>query len=148
MWLISSWDQDPCTRVQQSLRRSNRWYPTAEVTSPVWTFEPSRPICFDNIFDRPPAYRTAGINLSFQLEPAVVAQAHMSAGVDNCVDLLVKANGAFSVFSCRGQFWGSESRRGGRTERRAGSSHWRKKQENICGYFKKEQTWVHADRYL
>lgn len=88
--------------------------------------EPSRPICFDYIFDGPPAYRTARVDLSLQLEAAVVAQTHVSTGVDDGVHLLVEANGAFSVFSSRGQLRGGESGRDGRTEGGAGSRHWRR----------------------
>lgn len=44
------------------------------------------------------------MDLSLQLKPTVIAQAHVSTGVDHRVHVLVKANGAFSVFSSRGQF--------------------------------------------
>lgn len=63
----------------------------------------SRPIGFDHVFDRPPAYGTAGVDLSLQLQPTVVAQTHVSTGVDDSVHLLVEANSAFSVFATRGQ---------------------------------------------
>lgn len=92
----------------------------------------SRPIRFDHIFDRPPAYWAARINLSLQLQPTVVAQTHVSAGVDDCVHLPVEADGAFSIFSSRGQFWGREGGRDRGTERGAGSSHWMKR-KNKCG---------------
>lgn len=86
---------------------------------------PSRPICLDNVFDRPPAYGAAGVDLLLQLQAAVVAQTHVSAGVNDCVHLLVEADGAFSIFASGGQLRDRQGGRDGRTERGAGSSHWK-----------------------
>lgn len=79
------------------------WSPAGEVAAPVLPSGPSRPISFDNIFNGPPAYWTAGVDLPLQLQAAAVAQAHVSTCVDDCVHVLVEANGAFSIFSNRGQ---------------------------------------------
>lgn len=81
----------------------HRWRPAVEDVAPAQTSGPSRPIRFDNVFDGPPAYRAARVYQSLQLVPTVVAQAHVSAGVDDRVHFLVEANGAFSIFSSRGQ---------------------------------------------
>lgn len=83
----------------------------------------SRPICFDNVFNGPPAYGAAGVDLSLQLQPAVVAQTHVAAGVDDRVHLLVEADGAFTVFASRGQLRSEDGRRDRGAERGAGSSH-------------------------
>lgn len=86
---------------QPSLRRWSRQRPGISAPTRVGG---SRPICFDDVFDGPAADRAAGVDLSLELQPAVVAQAHVPAGVNDCVHLLVEANGAFSVFPRRGQF--------------------------------------------
>lgn len=86
-----------------------------------------RPVCFDDIFDGPAADRAARIDLSLQLEPAVVAQTHVPAGVDDGVHLLVEANGAFSVLASRGQLRAGDSGGDGRTEGGAGSRHCKEK---------------------
>lgn len=83
----------------------------------------SRPICFDNVFNGPPAYGAAGVDLSLQLQPAVVAQTHVAAGVDDRVHVLIEADGAFTVFASRGQLWSEDGGRDRRAERGAGSSH-------------------------
>lgn len=75
------------------------------------TPDPSWSIRLDHIFNGSPAYRTACIDLSLQFQTAVVAQTHVSAGVDNSVHLLVKANGAFSIFTSRGQLRSRETGR-------------------------------------
>lgn len=93
--------------------------------------EKSWPICFDHIFNGPPAYWTACVDLSLQLQPAVIAQTHVSTGVDDRVHLLVKANGALPVLSRRGQFWGSKSGRHRRTERGAGRRHWMRERKHV-----------------
>lgn len=75
-----------------------------EDLKPVLADRPSWPVGFDDIFDRPPAYGATCIDLSLQLQPAVVAQTHVPTGVDDRVHLLIEANGAFSIFPSRGQF--------------------------------------------
>lgn len=58
-----------------------------------------RAVYLNNIFDDPSADWAAGIELLLQLKTAGVAEAHVSAGVDHRVHLVVKANGAFSVLA-------------------------------------------------
>lgn len=99
--LSPSVGQDPCPAKPE---KGTQVASSTKVTAPVLTSGPSWPICFDHIFDRPPAYRAARVDLSLQLQPAVVAQTHVSAGVDHCVHVLVEADGALPVFSSRGQF--------------------------------------------
>lgn len=82
---------------------------------------PSRPVRLDDVLDGPPADGTARVDLPLELQPAVVAQAHVAAGVDDRVHLLVEADGAFSVFASRGQLRSGDRRRDRRAERGAGS---------------------------
>lgn len=91
------------------------------VVAPVWTPGPLWPVCFDDIFDGPPADRAAGVDLPLQLEPAVVAQTHVPAGVDDGVHLLVEANSAFTVLASRGQLRAGDAGGDGWTEGGAGS---------------------------
>lgn len=100
------------TVVQQGLRR--------EETDPSW------PICFDHILDGPPAYGTACIDLSLELQPTVVAQAHVSTSVDDRVHLLIEADGALSAFASRGQLGDRKQGRGCGDQWGAGSSHLRR----------------------
>lgn len=109
---------------QQSLRKKHRRRPKKN---------PSRSIRLDHIFNGSPAYRTACIDLSLQFQTAVVAQTHVSAGVDNSVHLLVKANGAFSIFTSRGQLRSRETGRVRWAQGGTGSSdcmrnRWRKRE--------------------
>lgn len=114
----------PVQRVGPNLRARHGWHPAAvAVVAPVWTPGSLRPVCLDDVFDGPPADRAARIDLSLQLEPAVVAQTHVAAGVDDGVHLLVEANGAFSVLSSREQLRAGDGWGDGRTEGGAGSRH-------------------------
>lgn len=54
----------------------------------------------------------------------------MAASVDDCVHLLVEANGAFSVFACRGRLQSGDRRRDWRAERGTGGSDWGFKRKN------------------
>lgn len=84
---------------------------------PLW------PVCFDDVFYGPSADRTARIDLSLEFEAAVVAEAHVSTGVDDRVHILVKAYGALPVFTTKGQLRDGQSGRDLRTERGAGGRH-------------------------
>lgn len=120
----------PVQRVGPNLRVRHGWHPAVVVViAPVWTPGPLWPVCFDDIFDGPPADGAARIDLSLQLEPAVVAQTHVAAGVDDGVHLLVEANGAFSVLASRGQLRARDAWGDGRTEGGAGSRHCKIKEE-------------------
>lgn len=120
----------PVQRVGPNLRvRHGRHPAVVVVVAPVWTPGSLWPVCFDDIFDGPPADGAARIDLSLELEPAVVAQTHVAAGVDDGVHLLVEANGAFSVLASRGQLRARGGWGGGRTEWGAGGRHCKIKED-------------------
>lgn len=84
-----------------------------------------RPIDLDNILDGPPADGTAGPCLPSEPQAAAVAQAHVSARVDDCVHLAVEAHCALSIpaacrLRCR-EGWGHRGTQWG-----AGGCHCRK----------------------
>lgn len=122
----------PVQRVGPNLRVRHGWRPVVVVVvvvAPVWTPGLLWPVCFDDIFDGPPADGAARTDLSLQLEPAVVAQTHVAAGVDDGVHLTVEANGAFSVLASRGQLRAGDGWGDGRTEGGAGSRHCKIKED-------------------
>lgn len=72
---------------------------------------PSGAVRLDDVLDGPSADGAAGIDLPLQLQAALVTQAHVAAGVDNCVHLLVKAHSALATLAAsatRGSLWGQE----------------------------------------
>lgn len=83
-------------------------------------FAQSGPIRLDDIFDGPAADGAAGVDLSLELQPTLVAQTHVSAGVDDRVHLLVEAHRALPALPRQRQLWSGEGRRHGGTQRGAG----------------------------
>lgn len=58
-------------------------------------------VYFNDILYDSPADRAAGIDLLLQLKTTFVAETHMSTGVNNRIDLTVKANSALAIFAVR-----------------------------------------------
>lgn len=55
----------------------------------------SAAVCFDDIFDGPSANGAAGIGHLLELQPAGIAETHVSTGVNDCVYHVLIADGAF-----------------------------------------------------
>lgn len=77
---------------------------------------------FNNVFDDPSADWAAGIELLLQLKTAGVAEAHVSAGVDHHIHLIVKADGALPILAAH-RLWRREHGRHRRAQGRTRSSH-------------------------
>lgn len=78
-----------------------------------------RAVYFNNIFDDPSADWATGIELLLQLKTTGVAEAHVSAGVDHGVHLIVEADSALPILAAQGL-----RRREYRRERRAQGRAW------------------------
>lgn len=65
------------------------------------------PVDLDDILDGPPADGAAGPRLPLEPQAAAVAQAHVSACVDDSVHLAVKAHRALAILAARWLWWGA-----------------------------------------